>query len=155
MDDAGDGYVGQRLDVTGDQGTRGMRNKNLLNIRYNAGNAWQGQVGSDGAFAVFQSYEMGIRAAVKLLQTYKQVHGLHTVRQIVSRWAPPGDGNNTGRYLEVIQQDVGLKPGDVVDTVDKAARLINAMAYVESRARVGMVGLRAAVRLYGVAAFSA
>ena len=67
---------------------RGIRNNNPGNIRH--GQNWQGLNPEgrniDPAFCVFKSPVFGIRALAKVLMNYKKIHGLNTVRQIISRY---------------------------------------------------------------------
>ncbi len=85
---------------------RGIRNNNPGNIRFNSANDWDGQIGKDSSgFAKFSGATLGIRALGKLLRNYQRLHGLITIQQIISRWAPPvnDDGefeNNTDAYIE-------------------------------------------------------
>ena len=87
-------------------GPRGIRNNNPLNIRKSA-DKWQGKAGDDGAFVIFDTPENGIRAAGRLLKTYRDKHGLNTIRGIVNRWAPPNE-NNTEAYIAFVEQKTGF-----------------------------------------------
>lgn len=70
---------------------------NIFNIR--AGGAkWVGQIGSNKGFAVFDTQEHAIRAWLVLMRTYRRKHGLTTIRDIVSRFAPPTE-NKTDNYV--------------------------------------------------------
>lgn len=73
---------------------------NPLNIRYRECNNWQGQLSPKKGFCEFKSLYYGYRAAVILLNRYKK-NGVCTVRQIVSRWAPPSE-NNTDNYVSFV-----------------------------------------------------
>lgn len=97
--------------------TRGVRNKNPGNIDYNKANDWQGQLGielkvgvSTPRFARFDTPENGIRALGKLLLTYQRKHGLKTVEQIISRWAPSNE-NNTRSYADAVAKSMQVAPG--------------------------------------------
>ena len=88
--------------------TRGVRNNNPGNIDYNKANDWHGQIGleikvgkSTPRFARFDTPENGIRALGKLLLTYQRRHGLKTIEQIISRWAPSVE-NNTRLYIDAV-----------------------------------------------------
>lgn len=87
--------------------TRGIRNNNPANIR--RGSSWVGLVSkpTDREFCQFVSMTFGVRALLITLRTYVVKHDLHSVKQIISRWAPPQDGNNTKRYIEFVEQAVG------------------------------------------------
>jgi len=97
--------------------TRGQRNNNPFNIRYNSSNSWKGQTGSDGAFCVFDTMAHGIRAGGVLLRNYLKA-GKNTIRLILTRFAPSSE-NNTESYiahvakLSGIGENVKLSNGDL------------------------------------------
>lgn len=86
--------------------TRGIRNNNPANIR--RGCNWKGLIRQqkDKEFCQFVSMSWGIRALLITLRTYVKKHHLHTVREIITRWAPPSDGNNTEKYIEFVEKAV-------------------------------------------------
>jgi hypothetical protein len=88
---------------------RGFRNLNPGNIR--KGNDWQGLAphGLDPEFDVFTTAEYGFRALVRVLLNYRRKHGLRSVRQIISRWAPPNE-NDTEGYIKFVAASVGVSP---------------------------------------------
>ena len=99
---------------------RGIRNNNPGNIRH--GQNWQG-LNPDGrnidpAFCVFKSPVFGIRALAKVLMNYKKIHGLNTVRQIISRYAPPNE-NQTKAYIQTVAQQIGVYPDTVIDIEER------------------------------------
>jgi hypothetical protein len=97
---------------------RGIRNNNAGNIRFNAGNDWQGQTGKDSAgFVTFSSAKYGLRAAAKLLINYQNNANLNTIEQIISRWAPTTE-NNTSAYIDSVAARVGLAPYEYVNLSD-------------------------------------
>lgn len=65
----------------------GIRNNNPGNIRPVKAYKWQGEIGENGGFVVFDSMTNGIRALCKNLIAYQERHGLRTVRQAVERWS--------------------------------------------------------------------
>lgn len=85
---------------------RGIRNNNPGNIVYGNFAKSMGATGSDGRFAVFQSMEDGIKAAIKLLEGYVS-KGYDSVRKIISRWAPKGE-NNTEAYIDAVAKKLGI-----------------------------------------------
>lgn len=103
--------------------SRGFRNRNPGNIDYVPANRWQGQTGlgdiwlpaSQRRFAAFESHEFGIRALAALLATYQDRHGLRSITQIISRWAPSADRNNTGAYIAFVARQMGREANDVLD----------------------------------------
>lgn len=111
--------------------TRGLRNNNPGNIRH--GSDWQGlaAVQSDPSFATFVSPEYGIRAMAKLLQNYQTVYGLNTVRQIISRWAPPTE-NDTGSYVNHVAELLGVHPDQSISVASALPVLIPAIVRHEN-----------------------
>jgi len=91
---------------------RGIRNHNPGNIRW--GDPWQGlrpeAQRDDTAFCQFTSAAFGIRALARTLITYQDKHGVRTIREIITRWAPPGDNNNTQAYVRVVAKQTGFAP---------------------------------------------
>ena len=105
---------------------RGIRNNNPLNIRLSS-DKWQGQIngkgnidgnsslsseraGGEAVFCVFSSMEYGWRAAfVILCKTYYGKYKLKTIRDIVTRWAPPKE-NSTEAYIRHVSDYTGIGP---------------------------------------------
>lgn len=83
--------------------TRGIRNNNPANIR--RGCNWKGlaEKQTDREFCQFVTMTWGVRALLITLRTYVIKHHLHTVREIITRWAPPSDGNNTEKYIKFVE----------------------------------------------------
>ena len=102
------------------QRPRGIRNNNPGNIRHGAN--WHG-LNPDGrkidpAFCVFTTSVAGIRALAKVLINYKRIHGLNTVRQIISRYAPPNE-NQTTAYIQSVAKQLGVYPDTVIDIEER------------------------------------
>ena len=99
---------------------RGIRNNNPGNIRH--GSNWQGlnpnSRNIDPAFCVFTSSVYGIRALAKVLINYKKIHGLNTVRQIISRYAPPNE-NQTTAYIQSVAKQLEVAPDAVIDIEER------------------------------------
>lgn len=108
-----------------------VRRNNPGNIR-TAQRKWQGEVTPQGAaFCHFSSIEYGCRAMLKLLRNYIVRHKQDTVRQIVSRWAPPNE-NNTAAYMNYVAGRMGI----TADTHLRAGQktliaLASAMTFME------------------------
>jgi len=85
---------------------RGLRNNNPGNIRFD-GTKWQGLATppSDGAFCRFEDAKFGIRAMAKIIRNYGAAHNLRTLRQIISRWAPPNE-NDTNAYVAAVSRRI-------------------------------------------------
>src|SRR5574344_2861845 len=86
--------------------TRGIRNNNPANIR--RGCNWKGLLRQqkDREFCQFVTMTWGVRALLITLRTYVVKHHLHTVRKIITRWAPPSDGNNTEAYIKFVEKEI-------------------------------------------------
>jgi hypothetical protein len=98
--------------------TRGIRNNNPGNIRFNQDNDWVGQIGQDDAgFAVFDTPEHGIRALAITLKTYQNSYGLNTIDAIINRWAPPSE-NDTSAYIQSVAQSTGYMPDQPLNLND-------------------------------------
>lgn len=97
--------------------TRGERNNNPGNIREYANDPhWIGERATDDdtAFEEFDTPEAGIRALAKVLLSYQRKHGLRTVQQIISRWAPSNE-NNTLAYIDAVAKSMGVLSETDVD----------------------------------------
>jgi hypothetical protein len=91
---------------------RGFRNRNFGNIAYGKFAREHGAAGNDNGLAIFGSISQGINAMIDLLQRYAK-QGLHTVRQIISKWAPEFDANgkkinNTKEYIASLAKRLGI-----------------------------------------------
>ncbi|ECM9840311.1 TPA: hypothetical protein K7686_002198 [Salmonella enterica] len=93
---------------------RGIRNNNPGNLEYSKTNPWSGQTGDDGRFAKFETPEHGIRALGRNLLSYQR-QGIDTVNDIINRWAPPSDNNNTDAYIQAVCAQLGVTPDQPLD----------------------------------------
>ena len=85
---------------------RGIRNNNPGNIRWST-IQWRGLVPegqrTDDTFCQFVDAYHGLRALALNLHTYWVNDGLHTVRGIIERWAPPSE-NDTDAYVTTVAE---------------------------------------------------
>ncbi|QDL30425.1 hypothetical protein [Serratia liquefaciens] len=95
----------------------GLSNNNPGNIEFSDKNPWEGQTGSDGRFAKFATPEHGIRALGKNLLSYNRLHGLDTIGEIITRWAPPKE-NDTDSYIKAICAQLGVGANDQIDVTN-------------------------------------
>ncbi|OQM39264.1 hypothetical protein [Citrobacter braakii] len=93
---------------------RGIRNNNPGNLEYSKTNPWVGQTGDDGRFAKFETPEHGIRALGRNLLSYQR-QGIDTVSDIINRWAPPSDNNDTDAYIQAVCAQLGVTPNQPLD----------------------------------------
>ena len=95
---------------------RAVRNNNPGNIRIGA--HWQGlmepsamspEQHAENAFCVFSTPVWGFRAMATIFHTYHDHDGIKTLRQAISRWAPPNE-NNTEAYINAVCDQTGMGP---------------------------------------------
>lgn len=98
---------------------RGIRNHNPGNIR-RSNDPWQGLAPeqTDPDFFQFTAPEWGYRALMKTLQTYRRKHGLRTIAEMISRWAPANE-NDTAAYIRSVCQEIQVNPAYVPDVDDR------------------------------------
>jgi len=109
--------------------TRGVRNNNPGNVDHNSANQWVGElpvnIEVESRFCRFDTPENGIRCLGKILITYYQGHGLKTIRQILTRYAP-GIENDTGSYIRAVAKEAGLDADQELASV-KDQRIMTAL----------------------------
>ena len=119
---------------------RGIRNNNPLNIR--KGSKWQGlrDFPTDKEFCEFVTMAYGFRAAFRTLITYYTKHKCKTLKEIITRWAPPSE-NETWAYIDRVRKDADIEDIDseLPDPLEKRnwyvwKKIILAMAAVENGA---------------------
>jgi hypothetical protein len=114
--------------------TPGIRNNNPGNIR-RSDDKWQGlaQVQPDSQFFTFQSPVYGIRAIARLLINYQDKYSLNTIREIISRWAPPAE-NPTAAYIEAVTQRTGFDADEQLDmhAYENLRALVTAIIWQEN-----------------------
>lgn len=96
-----------------------LGSNNPGNIRY-LGVLWDGldSPPQDAhGFARFMTMEDGVRALCRVLVAYQDKHDLHTVRDIITRWAPPSE-NDTEAYIADVSAHLGVRPDDRIDVHD-------------------------------------
>lgn len=128
--------------------TRGIRNNNPGNIRNSERNDWKGEVSKadkkDQAFEEFETMSDGVRAMMRLLQKYQRSYNLHTVKEIVERWAPRNE-NNTAAYVRTVCKEMQMPECCGLDLTDKGTMcaLVDAMCFVENGVHIDMADIEA------------
>lgn len=114
--------------------SRGIENCNPGNIRHSRV-FYKGEVqpSRDSAFKQFQSMAWGYRAMFILLDTYRKRYGLSTIREMISRYAPPSE-NNTEAYIAALCDWTGIGADEQIDTRSRRTMvpLVVAMSRVEN-----------------------
>ncbi|EEJ0468911.1 hypothetical protein HVD71_002102 [Salmonella enterica] len=115
------------------KGVRGVRNNNPGNL-VASNQGWDGELTSDGKFSRFDTPEHGIRALAKNMRTYQNKHDLNTVSEMISRFAPPEDHNDTPTYIKAVAGMMGVDPSQRIDTSDigTLTKLVNGIITVEN-----------------------
>lgn len=96
--------------------SRGLRNRNPGNIR-RSGSRFRGEVvpGRDASFKEFETMALGYRAMFVLLDGYRRRHALSTIRQFITRYAPPSE-NFTDGYIRFVARTAGIDADTPLDT---------------------------------------
>lgn len=113
--------------------SRGLRNRNPGNIRRSA-TRYKGEVTStDPDFKSFVSMDWGYRAMFVLLHTYRVKHNCRTLREMISRWAPPSE-NHTENYIRAVATAAKVSPDQPLDTKSRETMIpvVSAMSAVEN-----------------------
>lgn len=118
-----------KKEVYGD--TRGLRNNNPCNLKSSKNTKWDGQVGSDGKFIIFESPEYGIRACAKNLKNYQHKNGLDTLRSMVYRMGPPHE-NDTKKYVRNLSNIVGVSPDEKINVLKHLPEIIKGIIFLEN-----------------------
>lgn len=115
------------------KGVRGVRNNNPGNL-VASNQGWDGELTSDGKFSRFDTPEHGIRALAKNMRTYQNKHDLNTVSEMISKFAPPEDHNDTPTYIKAVAGMMGVDPSQRIDTSDigTLTKLVNGIITVEN-----------------------
>lgn len=96
-------------------GPRGIRNNNPGNLDFIAPPElpWNGQVGTDGRFGIYDTAAHGVRAlAHQLLKDFRA--GAQTLTDLITEWAPPSE-NDTGAYILAVSNAAGIAPDEPLD----------------------------------------
>lgn len=113
---------------------RGLRNCNPGNIRQSK-TRYLGEVqpSRDSAFKEFQSIDYGYRAMFVLLDHYHKACGLKSIRQIISRYAPPSE-NNTQAYINQVAAACFRSADEQIDIANREEMvlIVSAMSRIEN-----------------------
>lgn len=94
--------------------TSGYKCCNPLNVKV-FGNKWNGLIGQDErGHGIFSRPEEGIRAGVKVLQSYSDKYGINTIEGIISRFAA-ADPATLRAYVDNVSHASGYAPNEQLD----------------------------------------
>lgn len=119
--------------------SKAVNNNNPGNLRFaNQAGAvaeanWKPNYKGDTPFAAFATPEQGVRAFGNQLMTYQKRDKLNTLSDIVQKYAPKSDHNNTAAYIAQVSKKTGIGANDTLDTTDPAimAKLVAAFGQHE------------------------
>jgi|GEM_PF-1371571 len=96
--------------------TRGLRNRNPLNIRISNENQWVGEDPNnpDKAFERFVDDIWGLRAGARLMRNHQRRRGANTIARLISIWAPPNE-NDTADYIAHVAERTGFGADESLD----------------------------------------
>ncbi|MBO5830658.1 MAG: structural protein P5 [Alistipes sp.] len=130
--------------------SRGLRNCNPGNIRLSR-TKFKGEVrpSRDSAFKQFESMAYGYRAMFVLLNTYHKRYGLSTIRQMISRWAPPTE-NFTDGYIRFVAERTGIDADAPIDSRSERdmVPIVAAMSEIENGAKAVMADVHDGWQLF-------
>ncbi|MBD3768318.1 MAG: structural protein [Gammaproteobacteria bacterium] len=131
----------------------GIRNNNPGNLRDNGIN-WNGRIGNNQGFVVFDTMQNGVRAmTLDITSDYRR--GMNTIRKLVTEYAPASE-NNTTAYVNSVAAKVGLNPDAPIVPLEAYLHdLIDAMIYHENGRTIAdydlYKGVQAAMEYRGMA----
>lgn len=106
----------------------GLRNNNPGNLR--PGDNWQGAIGVNQNFIVFENILWGLRAMATDIRT-KINNGYNTIEKLITRYAPPSE-NDTAAYISYVSRFTGINSRTVLQVnYSTLAALVRAMMNVE------------------------
>ena len=113
---------------------RGVLNNNPGNIRINS-DKFIGEIipSRDGEFKQFDTMAHGYRAIFKILSNYYYKYSLKTIRQMITRWAPPKE-NHTDKYIKFVANAAGISADETVNIKDMRLmiKLVGGMSKMEN-----------------------
>ncbi len=125
-------YLGQQ------DRSRGIRNNNAGNLKMGSDD-WRGSIphdqNTDGNFEQFKSWKWGVRAMIIVVRdAYMGRHDLHTIREIIGRYAPQEKVEGEERsYFVNLRKLTGFEPDAVLGNDKETLRiLIKAMGEIET-----------------------
>ncbi|MBO5984887.1 MAG: structural protein P5 [Rikenellaceae bacterium] len=126
--------------------SRGIANCNPGNIRRSRVR-YKGEChpSTDESFKQFESMEWGYRAMFILLDTYRVRYGLRSLKEMITRYAPPSE-NHTALYIDAVCDMTGIRPDERIDT--RSRRVMVPIVAAMSRIENGCAARRAEVE-YG------
>lgn len=92
----------------------GLRNNNPGNLRPSNRYKWQGEVGENKGFVVFDTELNGLRAMARNLKNQQRLHGLNTIASVITKYAPESE-NDTAAYIAFVAREAGVSAHTPID----------------------------------------
>lgn len=114
------------------RGPLGIRDNNPGNLRYiaNPARAWNGQIGDNQGFGVYDTAANGVRAMSHQLQE-DFANGDTTLADLITTWAPPSE-NDTAAYIAAVAAQTGLDPNARLDLYPNLPAIVAAIIQHEN-----------------------
>ena len=111
---------------------RGIRNDNPGNIRWSHAMTWEGECCTDDdGFIIFNTPADGLKALATLLTTYQVREHIHTITDLVARYAPAGVVAEDS-YAGFISEVVGVGRSERIDIIALMTMIMRAMVWFEN-----------------------
>lgn len=91
----------------------------------------------------------GYRAMFVLLDTYRTRYGLSTIREMISRWAPPSE-NFTEGYIRFVSERTGIDADAEVNSLSERdmVPIVAAMSEIENGTKAVMTDVHEGWKLF-------
>lgn len=120
--------------------SRGERNNNPGNLEFGPLAKSLGATGTDGRFAIFPTYEAGVKAQEALIGGASYVGGgRNTIDAVLMRYAPPSDGNPVDNYADYVSRRTGIARNQRIGP-EHVPMIAEAMREFETGSRPGGKG---------------
>lgn len=121
---------------------------NPLNIRYNL-TLWLGLSGVNHGFCEFDELQYGLRAGLRIMDTYRRKYGLDTVEKIIKRFAPSYE-NDTKAYISFVCKKCGFIKNERLVSNEQYCQLISVMCLFESSFPVSADYIESIMNFYSI-----
>jgi hypothetical protein len=112
---------------------RGLRNNNVGNITTLPNDTWEGQIGTDGKFVIFKDIAWGVRAWATNYYSQITKHGVSTLREYISGYAPASDQNAPDSYTQSVADYAGVDPdGSIPQDTETVKKILRGQIIVEN-----------------------
>lgn len=121
---------------------------NPLNIRYNL-TLWLGLSGVNHGFCEFDELQHGLRAGLRIMETYRKKYGLDTVDKIIKRFAPSYE-NDTKAYISFVCKKCGFTKNERLVSDEQYCQLLSAMCLFESNTSILASNIKTLMSIYSI-----